>query len=212
VPVNEILIRLRELEYYNTVVVTGGEITLHFKAAISIMNALQAEGITTLFSTNGLFPDRVTAMCQYADAVKIDIKDTRGKYRDTSGQDAYDLVMESLSNASRFTNVEFKIIIHEHTTKDDIEAILRDVKSATGFPSNVAVQFQPVRDFLNAGLIEPSINNVMMMCAEANPRPQIALLKHYGTVERIYRLIDEDWIVFREKEIPLRFDWGTPHE
>jgi hypothetical protein len=74
-------------------------------------------------------------------------------------------------------------------------------------PSNLAVEFQPVRDFLKSGFSEPDIEQTMTVCASAGPLPAITLLKHYGEKERIFRLANGTWKVFREKEIPLRFKW-----
>lgn len=90
ISIDEILRNLHDLAFYNTVVVTGGEITLFYLAALEIMKQLREQGITTLFSTNGSFPDRVKRMVQYADVVKIDIKGHRSQYKRITGYDIYD--------------------------------------------------------------------------------------------------------------------------
>lgn len=207
-PIGEILSNLREREFHNTIVVTGGEITLHYAAAIEIMKRLRKEAITTLFSTNGAFPDRVEQMAEFSDVVKIDVKGHESQYRQITGHEIYHSVMKSIGIASRITNIEVKLILHDFTQPQQINQILKDVHEATGMPVNLAVQFQPVRDFLKLGIAEPRIERVMEVCATAEPLPDITLLKHYGEKERIYRLEHREWQVYREKEIPLRFNWS----
>ncbi len=212
VPIDDILNKLRNLEYYNTIVVTGGEITLFHLPALRIMKRLQHEGITTLFSTNGSFPDRVREMVPHADVVKIDIKGHKSQYERIAGKDIYDSALRSISIASRKTNVEVKLILHSYTRQEHINQILYDVYEQTGMPPNLAIEFQPVRDFLGIGIAEPYINNIMEICASAKPLPAITLLKHYGEKEHIYRLDGGGWKVFREKEIPLRFNWANSND
>jgi len=208
VKVNRILDALSTLDFYNTVVVTGGEITLYHEAASKIMELLGRKGITTLFSTNGAFPDRVEKMVRFSDVAKIDIKGTRSQYKRIAGQEIYDSVLRSIAIATERTKVEVKLILHYFTKPDHIDEVLGDIYECTGMPSNLAVEFQPVKDFLRSGFSEPDIDWIMNICANAKPLPAIALLKHYGEKERIYRLSDGRWDVFREKEIPLRFKWA----
>ncbi len=207
IPIDEILMKLHKMEFYNTIVVTGGEITLYHVAAINIMKQLQKDGITTLFSTNGSFPDRVKQMLPFSDVVKIDIKGHKSQYKRIARQDIYDLAMESITIACDKTYVEVKIILHNFTQPQHINQILEDIYQWTGMPPNLAVEFQPVRDFLKLGITEPNIEQIMNVCATAKPLPAITLLKHYGEKERIYKLKDGTWEVFKEKEIPLRFNW-----
>lgn len=207
VPIEEILNKLEKREYYNTIVVTGGEITLFHKAASAIMRRLKSKGITTLFSTNGFFPKRVEKMLEFADVVKIDIKGTKSQYIDICGADIYAETLKSISIASKKRCVEVKCILHHYTKENHIEKILNDLYKYTGMPSNLAIEFQPVKDFLNIGVKEPNVEKLMNICAFLQPLPNIALFKHYGEKERIYKLEDGNWQVYFEKEIPLRFNW-----
>lgn len=205
----EILGELHKLEFFNTIVLTGGEITLNHQAAIEIMRQLQDSGITTLFSTNGSFPRRVEQMIPFADVVKIDIKGDKSHYRKIAGYETYDSALKSISIASKKTKVEVKVIVHSFTEQKHIDDILEDIYQYTGMPSNLAIEFQPVRDFLEQGIAEPKIEQVMNMCKIAKPLPFMVLLKHYGERDRIYILENGKWKVFLEKEIPLRFDWNS---
>jgi len=207
-PTKEILARLRNLEFFNTIVLTGGEITLYCDAAIEIMKQLKSSGIVTLFSTNGSFPDRVRRMLPFSEVVKIDIKGERSQYKRITGQEIYDSVLKSIGVASENTKTEVKIILHCFTKPADINRILEDVHECTGMPANLAIEFQPIRDFLRLGILEPNLEKTMKMCAAASPLPSIVQLKHYGEKERIYKLENRRWEVFREKEIPLRFNWN----
>jgi len=204
----EIMARLSTLEFFNTIVLTGGEITLFHESAIEIMRQLKNSNVTTLFSTNGSFPMRIEKMLPFSDVIKIDIKGDESQYKQITGQQIYDLVLESIAIASEKTRVEVKIILHDFTKSEHINHILKDIHEHTGMPSNLAVEFQPIKDFLDLGILEPSLEQTMSICANAKPLPSITLLKHYGEKERIYRLEDQTWRIFREKEIPLRFDWG----
>jgi|SRR5271157_1911948 len=206
-----ILASLQKLEFFNTIVLTGGEITPWCDAAIEIMKQLKSSGIVTLFSTNGSFPDNVERMLPFSEVVKIDVKGSRSQYEFVTGQEVYDAVLRSIAAASAKTNVEVKIILHDFTKSVDINGILEDVYECTGMPSNLAIEFQPIRDFLKLGISEPELEKTMEMCAQASPLPSLTLLKHYGEKERIYKLEDQEWGIFREKEIPLRFDWNDPH-
>ncbi len=208
IPVGTILSKLKEQKYYNTIVVTGGEITLYYEAAIAIMKQLKKQNITTLFSSNGFYPDRIEKMLPFADVVKLDIKGPNELYKKISGKDFYNSAIESISIAAKKVNIEVKLILHQFTTQQHINSILEDIYRATGMPQNLAIEYQPVRDFLNIGLPEPKISEIMEMCLNARPCPEISLLKYYGEKERIYRKQGNDWIVFKEKEIPLRFNWN----
>ena len=206
----KVLAELYKLEFFNTIVLTGGEITLYYQAAIDIMKHLQNAGITTLFSTNGSFQRRVEQMLPFADVVKIDIKGHKSQYKHVTGDEkTYDSALQSIAIASEKTKVEVKIILHGFTEPRHINQILEDVYQYTGMPSNLAVEFQPVRDFLKLGIAEPEIVRTLTICAAAKPLPLITLLKHYGEKERIYRLENSRWKIFCEKEIPLRFNWNS---
>jgi pyruvate-formate lyase-activating enzyme len=207
VTVDEIVARLRKQDDYNTVVLTGGEITLFHTAAIEIMRHLRGNGITTLFSTNGSFPDRVQQIVPFADVVKIDIKGHRSQYERVAGHQIYEAVMRSISVGCAKTNVEVRIIIHAFTEPRHIEPILQDIYKTTGMPGKITIEFQPVTDFLGIGVAEPSLERLMDMCANARPLSALTLLKHYGEKECIYRLSDGAWKLYLQKEIPLRFDW-----
>ena len=206
---SKILMELHKIELYNTIVLTGGEITLHHVAGINIMKQLRRQGIITLFSTNGSFPSKVKQMLPLSNVVKIDIKGSKSQYKHITGHEVYDSVMKSIKIACNETNVEVKIILHDFTQPQHINLVLEDIYQNTGMPSNLAVEFQPVRDFLRLGIAEPDVRRMMAVCAIARPLPTITLLKHYGKKERIYRLKDGAWEVFCEKEIPLKFSWGN---
>ena len=207
IPINKILRDLSKQAFYNTIVVTGGEITLYYEAAIKILKHLRAKGINTLFSTNGSFPSRVKEMIPFSNTVKIDVKGPKSMYKYITGFDIYSSVLQSIALAANNINVEVKILLHSFTKPNHINQILRDIFNVSGMPSNLAIEFQPVRDFLREGFYEPNVESLMNICANAYPLPAITLLKHYGEKERIYRLTNRKWEIFREKEIPLRFKW-----
>lgn len=69
------------------------------------------------------------------------------------------------------------------------------------------IEFQLIKDFLHKNIQEPDTNKLMNICKKAYPLPETTLLKHYGTEEVIYKLVDGEWLVYRKKEIPLKFDW-----
>lgn len=208
ITINNILTRLHEQSQYNTIVITGGEITLYHSSAIAIMKQLKQDGIITVFSTNGSFPDRVRQMVSFADVMKIDIKGSKSQYERVTGYQIYDKVMQSISIGCSKTNVEVKIILHAFTQLRDIRLILEDLHNATGMPENMAIEFQLVKDFLRMGLTEPNVERMMDMCATIAPLHTLTLLKYYGPEkECIFRLRDGTWRLWLEKEIPLRFDW-----
>jgi pyruvate-formate lyase-activating enzyme len=207
ITIDNILTRLREQAYFNTVVLTGGEITLYHDSAIGIMKQLKSNGITTVFSTNGSFPDRVKQMVPFANVMKIDVKGYKSQYERITGYQIYDKVMQSINTGCSKTNVEVKIILHAFTQLRDIRLILEDLYNATSMPENMAIEFQLVKDFLKTGMSEPSVERMMDMCTTVGPLPTITLLKYYGENERIFRLKDGAWKLWLEKEIPLRFNW-----
>ena len=210
VSTRKILAGLSKLQFFNTIVLTGGEITLHYQAAINIMEQLRKKGITTLFSTNGSFPRRVEHMLPFADVIKIDIKGHKSQYKHITGdRKAYDFALQSIAIASEKKKVEVKLILHSFTEPIHINQVLEDIYRQTDMPPNLCIEFQPVRDFLGLGIAEPEIARTLDICARAKPLPRTTLLKHYGEKERIYRLENGRWKIFLEKEIPLRFNWDN---
>lgn len=128
IPVHQILSELKKQKFYNTIVVTGGEITLYHDAAIEIMRKLKRHEITTLFSTNGFYPDRIKKMLPFADVIKLDIKGPNHLYRKISGKDFYKSAIESISIASKEINIEVKLILHDFTTQEHINSILNNIQ------------------------------------------------------------------------------------
>jgi pyruvate-formate lyase-activating enzyme len=206
--VDQVLSEMKKWEPYNIVTLTGGEITLVAKPAAKIMDVLRSRNVNTVFSTNGYLTEEVDFLTKHADIVKIDIKGSRKTYNIVTGIDGYKKTMESIGICSSRLNTEVKILLHSFTTEDDILSILKDLKDITNYPDNLIIEFQLIKNFLHENIQEPDTNKMMNICKKAYPLPETVLLKHYGTEEVIYKLLNGEWVKYRKKEIPLKFNWN----
>jgi len=205
--VNQVLSEMKKWEPYNIVTLTGGEITLVAEPAVKIMDALKLRDVNTVFSTNGYLTEKVDFLTKHADVVKIDVKCSRKTYKNVTGINGYEKAMESVGICSSRLDTEVKLLLHSFTTEDDILSILKDLKDTTNYPSNLIIEFQLIKDFLHKNIQEPDANKMMDICKKTYPLPETVLLKHYGTEEVIYKLLNGEWVVYRKKEIPLIFNW-----
>jgi pyruvate-formate lyase-activating enzyme len=205
--IDELFKKMKEWEPYNIVTLTGGEVTLVTEVSAEIMDRLRSKGITVLFSTNGLLTGNVDLLTKHADLVKIDVKASRRLYKKVTGVQCYDQVLESVAICTSRLNTEVKIILHSFTKDKEIEEIIKDLYDVTGFPENMIIEFQLIKDFLNRGIREPNFEEMKKICSKIKPLPSVVLLKSYTEREVVLKLVGNEWIIYKEKEIPLRFNW-----
>jgi len=209
---SNVLDEMESWKPFNIVTLTGGEVTLVSVAAAQIMDILESRGVTTLFSTNGVLCNKVDYLTRHASLVKIDVKGSRRLYEKITGNNCYDQVLQSVQVCVDRLRTEVKILLHSFSDESDILSVLKDLEAATGFPDNMIVEFQLIRDFLRQGIEEPDAEKFKKICSKARPLPSTVLLKHYGDEEIIYKLVEGRWDLYRKKEVPLKFSWKTETE
>jgi len=204
---DEVVREIEKWSPYNIMTFTGGEITLVAEPTAALMDSLRSSEVSVLFSTNGVLSDKVEYLTKHANLVKIDVKGSERLYDRVAGLPVYRRVMESVGICAARLPTEVKVLLHSFTEQEDIESVLRDLKAVTGFPDNLIVEFQLVKDFLGLGIEEPNGQRIRKICSRVSPLPEAVLLKEYGSEEVIEELTDGEWRLYRKKEIPLRFNW-----
>ncbi len=120
-------------KFVDTVVVSGGEPTLH-KELPKFLNKLKSKGFTVKLDTNGFFPQTLEECLGYVDYIALDIKTSLRKYGQLGAKDTKALLQTIEVLKSGKVNYEFRTtVVPGFVDAEDIQSIGELAKGAKTF-------------------------------------------------------------------------------
>jgi len=121
------------MKYVDTVVVTGGEPTIH-KETPRFLKRLKEKGFMVKLDTNGFFSSVLEECLPHVDYVALDVKTSLGKYRKLGAEDVTELQKSVEILKTRKVDYEFRTtVVPNLVDAEDIASIGEMVNGAENF-------------------------------------------------------------------------------
>jgi pyruvate formate lyase activating enzyme len=121
------------MKYVDTVVVTGGEPTIH-KETPRFLKRLKEKGFMVKLDTNGFFSSVLEECLPYVDYVALDVKTSLEKYRKLGAKDVTELQKSVETLKTRKVDYEFRTtVVPNLVDAEDIASIGEIVNGAENF-------------------------------------------------------------------------------